>query len=172
MNIILLVLIFTFIGCSHDSQKELPPKIDLFCQDLSVALQKIDIYSMNIANKETTRSEDGGYYKTKIVVNCEQGICLTKKDESPPILKFQPKHPDADKNGYVAYNNLNVSEQMALMIQIQRTLELVLETAPVKKDFFAKQKRNSGEKPTSFFIFGKFIHTQSEALCFFYDKNN
>lgn len=131
MNIILLVLTFIFIGCSHQTKK-----IDLYCRDLSVLLQKIDIYSMNIANKETTRTPEGGYYKTRMVVNCAGGICQTKNDESSPTLKYDPKHPDANKNGYVAYNNMSVTEQMAFMIQTQRALDVVLANAPVEKDFF------------------------------------
>ena len=41
----------------------------------------------------------------------------------PPILKYEPNHPDANEQGYVAYPNINVMEEMADMITASRSYE-------------------------------------------------
>jgi len=45
------------------------------------------------------------------------------KDEREPQLMFQPNHPDADAEGYVAMPNVNVVEEMADMISATRAYE-------------------------------------------------
>ena len=41
----------------------------------------------------------------------------------PPVLKYQPNHPDANPEGYVAYPNINTMEEMANMIEASRAYE-------------------------------------------------
>jgi len=45
------------------------------------------------------------------------------EDESAPRTVFQPEHPDADANGYVAYPNINTVEEMVNMITTMRTYQ-------------------------------------------------
>lgn len=45
------------------------------------------------------------------------------EDDEPPILKYDPSHPDADEEGYVAYPNINVVEEMTDMITASRSYE-------------------------------------------------
>ena len=33
-------------------------------------------------------------------------------DPTPPVMKYEPGHPDADKDGYVAYPNINPATEM------------------------------------------------------------
>ena len=44
-------------------------------------------------------------------------------DESPPRMVFEPGHPDANAEGYVAMPNVNTVEEMANMISAQRSYE-------------------------------------------------
>ena len=37
--------------------------------------------------------------------------------------RYEPGHPDADKDGYVAYPNVNVMEEMANLVEASRSYE-------------------------------------------------
>ena len=46
-----------------------------------------------------------------------------REDSRPPKMVYDPAHPDADKNGYVAMPNVNVIEEMTDMISATRSYE-------------------------------------------------
>ncbi|MBC99111.1 MAG: flagellar basal body rod protein FlgC [Halobacteriovoraceae bacterium] len=100
--------------------------------------------SSNIANAQTTRTAEGGPYRKKEVVfgseparesfgeilegeldEKAQSVHATEviSSNKPPILKYEPNHPDANKDGYVAYPDINVMEEMADMISASRAYE-------------------------------------------------
>lgn len=106
--------------------------VDLFCQDLNVILQKVNTHAFNIANHKTTRTVEGGYFKRNLVENCENGKCDIVKDDSPPLLVYQPSHPDAKENGYVAYPSFSIAEEKASLIKSQNAYDLVVGNMPVK----------------------------------------
>jgi flagellar basal-body rod protein FlgC len=100
--------------------------------------------SSNIANAETTRAEGGGPYRRKDTVLAAttdreefgeilqdamdenvQGVLVqgVAEDTRPPRLVYNPSHPDANAEGYVAMPNVNTVEEMANMISAQRSYE-------------------------------------------------
>ncbi|TNF00994.1 MAG: flagellar basal body rod protein FlgC [Deltaproteobacteria bacterium] len=100
--------------------------------------------SSNIANAQTTRTAEGGPYRKKEVAfgsepardsfseilegemnENAQTVHATEviSTDRPPILKYEPNHPDANEQGYVAYPNINVMEEMANMISASRSYE-------------------------------------------------
>ncbi len=100
--------------------------------------------SSNISNAQTTRTAEGGPYRKKeVVFGSEparesfsdilegeldaqaQAVHATEvvSTDKPPILKYEPNHPDANEQGYVAYPNINVMEEMANMISASRAYE-------------------------------------------------
>lgn len=111
---------------------------------LSANRKRIESISSNIANAQTTRTAEGGPYRRKEVVfgseparenfseilegelqEKAQTVHATEvvSTNRPPILKYDPNHPDANKDGYVAMPNINVMEEMANMISAQRSYE-------------------------------------------------
>jgi flagellar basal-body rod protein FlgC len=105
---------------------------------------RMNSISSNIANVNTTRTPEGGPYRRKDAIFeaiPEQktfGEILTDKgdqnlnrvqvsdiavDTKAPLLKYEPDHPDANEDGYVAYPNVNLMEEMANMIQATRSYE-------------------------------------------------
>jgi flagellar basal-body rod protein FlgC len=46
-----------------------------------------------------------------------------QEDQSPPQQVYDPSHPDADANGYVALPNVNVVQEMVNMITASRAYE-------------------------------------------------
>lgn len=111
---------------------------------LAANRKRIEAINSNIANAQTTRTAEGGPYRRKQVVFGSEPsresfgeILEGKIDESmqevhvtevvssnkPPILKYEPNHPDADKNGYVVYPDINMVSEMADMMSAQRSYE-------------------------------------------------
>ncbi len=117
---------------------------------------RINTISSNMANINTTRTPEGGPYRRKDVileampetknfgeilgVNSPQSdmqrvqVTDVVSDRRAPILKLQPDHPDANEDGYVAYPNINVMEEMTNMIQAQRSYEANVQTFQASKD--------------------------------------
>lgn len=106
---------------------------------------RTDIIAENVANVNTTRTEDGTPYRRKIVTFAEKdstsfadllsrtartyggnGVKVTKvleDDSTEFIMKYDPSHPDADENGYVSYPNVNIVTEMTNLIDASRGYE-------------------------------------------------
>ena len=103
---------------------------------------RLDTISSNLANVETTSTPEGGPYKKKSVYfqskplsfqeqlnstakGSVQGVEVTKimEDQDPPRKVFNPSHPDADKDGYVAMPNISVLKEMVDMMSATRSYE-------------------------------------------------
>jgi len=151
-----MVLLASFVLCSCAQLRASDSgKIDKYCQDLNVVYQKATAIASNIANVETTRTIEGGVYKRKVVKNCRNGFCEIQNDESAPILKYEPKHPDANKNGYVAYPNINLYQEKADQLFWEKVYNAVLASSPVPKNFFLKD-------PRAISCFSKYPNLKSE----------
>jgi flagellar basal-body rod protein FlgC len=105
----------------------------------------MDTIAENIANVNTTRTEDGTPYRRKIVTFEEKtkspsfkevlegtqtfngnGVKVTKVSEDTEtdfIMTYDPSHPDADENGYVSYPNVNTVTEMTNLIDSSRSYE-------------------------------------------------
>ena len=116
---------------------------------------RMNTISSNIANINTTRSPEGGPYRRKDVIlesipeAKSFGEILTSApqkdvqrvqvtdvtvDPKAPLMKYEPDHVDADENGYVAYPNINLMEEMANMIQATRSYEANVAAMNATKD--------------------------------------
>jgi flagellar basal-body rod protein FlgC len=111
---------------------------------LEAQTRRMNTISSNIANAETTQTEEGGPYKRKDPVftattdkesfgeilnnqldQTVQGVMVDDihEDTAPPRMVYNPSHPDANDEGYVAMPNVNTVEEMANMISAQRSYE-------------------------------------------------
>jgi len=104
---------------------------------------RLNTISSNLANIETTRTPEGGPYKRKAVVfktttdasfekqldhslkGAVQGVEVSEivTDNSPPKTLYDPSHPDADANGYVAVPDIDLLEEMADLMSATRSYE-------------------------------------------------
>ena len=125
---------------------------------LTAERTRINLISSNLANANSTRSADGGPYKRKDAVFAatpmtepfakmldRAGRGLEKvdvtsivEDSAPPRIQYDPSHPDADPQGYVALPNVNVIEEMADMISATRTYEANVTAAQAAKSMAMK----------------------------------
>lgn len=106
---------------------------------------RTDIIAENIANVNTTSTEDGGPYRRKIVTFSEKQVTpfsqfyshslnaavgngvkvfSVKKDtETDFTMTYDPANPDANEDGYVLYPNVNVVTEMTNLIDATRAYE-------------------------------------------------
>jgi len=107
---------------------------------LSAQRTRMNVLAENLANAETTRTEDGGPYQRKLVVLGSEPAAsfsetldavrgnLVKVEEivssaEPPRLVYMPAHPDADADGYVALPNINPVLEMVDLLGATRAYE-------------------------------------------------
>lgn len=104
---------------------------------------RTDVILQNIANQNTTRTENGDPYRRKQVVLQEQELnfqtqldkALTAADKGGVIASevvesqedfvpvYNPSHPDANEEGYVMMPNVNSAEEMVDLMAATRAYE-------------------------------------------------
>ena len=114
--------------------------LDVNASGLTAQRQRVEVSSANLANSQTTRTEEGGAYRRKDVVfqtasfqdslgsAINQGVQGVEVsgilDDSRPFdRRYEPGHPDADNDGYVSYPNVNAMEEMANLVEAARSYE-------------------------------------------------
>lgn len=109
---------------------------------------RAEVATSNLANAETTRTPEGGPYRRRMVTFSAQdcspfhlllagslaeagasssgGVRVNGvvEDSSPPQERYEPGHPDADKDGYVAYPAINPVQEMVDLMGSERAYEL------------------------------------------------
>ena len=135
---------------------------DISGYGLSAQRVRTNIISSNIANANTTRTDEGGPYRRREVVfrafdfnkilnerlgkdnnqlryedPLDEGdfgkepkpaimsvyIHKIVRDDRQPLMKYDPSHPDANSEGYVAYPNVNPVVEMADLIEATRAYQ-------------------------------------------------
>jgi len=117
---------------------------------------RLNTISSNVANINTTQTPEGGPYRRKdvvfeampdvknfgdIVSSTGPGANFQRvqvtdiiSDRRAPLLKYEPDHTDANSEGYVAYPNINMMEEMTNMIQASRAYEANVAAMQATKD--------------------------------------
>lgn len=114
---------------------------------LAAERQRAEVVTSNMANSETTRTPEGGPYRRKEVVFGSTGnsfrmmlagaqrsnfllqassvqVADVVEDPSDPIMRYEPNHPDANKDGYVAYPNINPVQEMVDLMGAVRAYQM------------------------------------------------
>lgn len=109
---------------------------------MEVQKVRLDTVALNLANINTTRSISGGPYQPMDVIVGERisggfetmfsgfqrlqpGVEVVDIQPriSDPRMVYDPEHPDADKNGYVAFPNINPVSEMVDLMEATRAYE-------------------------------------------------
>lgn len=118
---------------------------------MSAQRTRINVVSANIANAKTTHTAEGGPYKKQQVVFEDVLLASGKKTNSneveatnnknsdislrgvgvksiiqsdaKPVMRYEPAHPDANEQGYVAYPDINPVIEMVDLIEATRSYE-------------------------------------------------
>lgn len=126
---------------------------------MSAQRARAELLVENLANAETTRTPEGGPYRRKDVVFEEDqsmgsfsselnsalgahasgvSVSQTIVDTSDPVKRYMPGHPDADKDGYVAFPKINPAEDMVDLMGASRGYEGNVAAISAVKDMIQK----------------------------------
>lgn len=125
--------------------------IDIAASGMTAERLRLDVVSNNLANANTTRTENGTPYRRQIVVfepredfesvlqtninkDNSQGARINQvgqgvraraiiEDQSPFRAVYEPGHPDADAQGYVMMPNVNAVAEMIDMLSASKAYE-------------------------------------------------
>ena len=153
--------------------------LNISASGLTVQRRRIDTIAKNLANVDTTRTEQGGPYQRELAIIGEKipngkfrsffdkltsqmnrtnskhvtssyysrkykgqsggaQIDRIEQDVSPPRLKYDPSHPDADENGYVHMPNINVVTELVDIMSASRAYEANLTVIDTAKKIVKK----------------------------------
>jgi flagellar basal-body rod protein FlgC len=119
--------------------------MDISGSALLAERQRAEIVTSNLANAETTRTAEGGPYRrmeTVFEAHREpqnfaaalaslgdlhaRGVRVegVVADNSAPLRRYEPNHPDADDQGYVSYPAINPAEEMVNLMGAARAYDL------------------------------------------------
>jgi len=137
--------------------------IDTSASGLTAQRLRMDVIAGNIANVDSTRTPEGGPFKRQLVVFASKSdvtfrkfpflpmkiktkmdspgdgvkVLEVMKDPAPPRLRYEPGHPDANEEGYVAYPNVDVVKEMVDMISASRAYEANVTSINAAKGMFS-----------------------------------
>ena len=132
--------------------------MDISASGLTAQRMRMDVIAENVANIDTTRTQDGTPYARKYVVLQERegsfsqvlrstangqaapGVRVAEIGEDPAqgALVYNPTHPDADENGYVQMPNVDINQEMVDMISAYRSYEANVTAFNAYKDMAIK----------------------------------
>ena len=119
---------------------------------------RAQLLAENIANAETTRTPGGGPYRRKDAVfttspthsdfssifdeamNTMTGVAVKEVmiDDADGERRYQPGHPDADKDGYVSFPHLNPAEEMVNLQSASRGYQANVAAISAVKDMIQR----------------------------------
>ena len=114
---------------------------------LSAERQRAEVTSANLANAETTHVDggEGPYVRKEVVFSATNAspfqtvfnrighfgapagsvqLSAVVDDSAPPVMRYEPGNPDANKDGYVAYPAINPVTEMVDLMDATRAYQL------------------------------------------------
>ena len=119
---------------------------------VSAQSQRLNVVASNLANVDTVAGPDGKAYKARQVTFQTQlvgasptdaasaGVTVStiSEDQTPGRRVHDPKHPQADADGYITYSNVNPVEEMVNMISASRSYQNNIEVMNTAKSLLLK----------------------------------
>ncbi|TWT31225.1 Flagellar basal-body rod protein FlgC [Posidoniimonas corsicana] len=128
---------------------------DVSTSGLVAQRTRLNAISSNLANMSTTRNEFGeaeAYRPRYVTFQTDTslttsgggaGVRVASVDlsDEPPNMKYQPGHPDAGPNGYVAYPNVDMTTEFVDALEATRAYEANIGVIEITKDLGAQTLR-------------------------------
>lgn len=132
--------------------------LSISASGMSAQRQRTELLVENLANSDTTRTPEGGPYRRKDAVftsdpsaadfssmfESEMGsgtgvrVSEVITDQRDPEKRYLPGHPDADKDGYVAYPRMNPAEDMVDLLGASRGYQANVSAVSAVKDMIQR----------------------------------
>ena len=140
--------------------------LDVSASGMSAQRMRMDLISQNIANANTTKTQDGTPYRRQVLVlGTDQNVGFSKyltsstsrnlgdgkvkiqgirEDMSELKRIYEPDNPEADEDGYVTMPNVDIVTEMVDMISASRSYEANVTASTASKNM-AMQALNIGK---------------------------
>ena len=117
---------------------------------MSAQSQRLNAVASNLANADSVAGADGKAYRARQVVfeavpvaDGVQGAAGVKvsgviEDATPPRRIYDPRHPNADGDGYVSMSNVNVVDEMVNMISASRAYQTNVDVMNTARSLLVK----------------------------------
>jgi len=133
--------------------------LSISASGMSAQRQRTELLVENLANSDTTRTPEGGPYRRKDAVfvsdpsaaefsslfesemgGSSSGVRVSEivTDQRDPEKRYLPGHPDADKDGYVAYPRMNPAEDMVDLLGASRGYQANVSAVSAVKDMIQR----------------------------------
>jgi len=123
---------------------------DISGSAMSAQSQRLNAVASNLANADSVAGADGKAYRARQVVfeavpvaDGVQGAAGVKvsgviEDATPPRRIYDPRHPNADGDGYVSMSNVNVVDEMVNMISASRAYQTNVDVMNTARSLLVK----------------------------------
>lgn len=113
----------------------MPSAFEISAQGLMAERRRIEVIANNLANVNTTRTPEGTPFRRQLVVMLGEQLRADQKqsggvrvtgvvdDPAPFPQVYNPGHPDANADGYVAMPNVNPIMETVDMLAAARAYE-------------------------------------------------
>jgi flagellar basal-body rod protein FlgC len=130
---------------------------------LDVEWRRLELIAQNLANINSARTEKGTLYQAQRLISGPKGafanhldssgrsgakadidslsgvaVYGVQSDNAEPRLVHEPGNPEADKNGFVSYPNIDQASQMTLMMKTSRAYEANIVMLNIAKQMYGK----------------------------------
>jgi flagellar basal-body rod protein FlgC len=121
---------------------------------LAAEKKRIEVAVSNLANQESTRTADGEPYRRRDVVLMADDkafdaalgranatgvrVQAVVEDQAPFRRRYEPSHPDADADGFVALPNVDAPEEMVDMLGAARAYQANLAAISLIREMVSK----------------------------------
>ena len=132
--------------------------IELGASGLSAQRRRLDLLISNLVNANTSQAPGKDVYRRRDAImtatpparnfasafdsaaDAVRGVEITgiSIDRSEPVKRYEPGHPHADKDGFVAYPNVNAMQEMVNVMTATRSYEANLQAVNAAKEMANK----------------------------------
>lgn len=125
--------------------------LNIASSGMSAQSQRLNVVASNLANAESVSSSYGETYRARQVIfqavpaspDGPEGlagvqVAAVVEDQRPLKMVYDPNHPLADGDGYVAMPNVNPVEEMVNMISSSNSYQANVEAMNVAKQMLLR----------------------------------
>jgi flagellar basal-body rod protein FlgC len=121
---------------------------------------RADVSAANLANKESASYKRRDVFQTALPMPVGEGsfssaldrhtlmkpsVYAILEDQSPANMQYQPNHPEANAEGYVALPNVNIVEEMTNMMSALRCYQANLTAMEAGRDMSREARSLLGQ---------------------------